>query len=40
MKTSLRTYLMLFLLLVGLISNAQEIFENEYSKYFQKFEIQ
>jgi len=40
MKTSLRTYLMLFLLLLGLISNAQEIFENEYSKYFQKFEIQ
>ena len=31
---------MLFLLLLGLISNAQEIFENEYSKYFQKFEIQ
>lgn len=40
MKTSLRTYLMLFLLSLGLISNAQEIFENEYSKYFQKFEIQ
>ncbi len=40
MKTNLRTYLILFLLLLGLISNAQEIFENEYSKYFQKFEIQ
>ena len=40
MKTNLRTCLILFLLLLGLISNAQEIFENEYSKYFQKFEIQ